>query len=198
MSVLTSRRTKWAAAVATALVLAGAALVIERGGLLAWAACALGLLLLTKILLRPSPADLVLSLLVVAVGGLGWAVTKHRVVSAWESAEVVELMVDMPGTPHTVRLWVVDRGATPILLYVAEPEIADLLVSGQPVTLERAGAASVKRPTARPVEAVPEAERVAINQLFAAKYGHLGWASELHVRVMGQSRDRVALIVELD
>ena len=198
MSLLASNRTKFAAAIATALLLVGGALVIDRGGLLAWAACSLGLVLVAKTLLRPSPSDLIVGLLVVAAAGLGWAVTTHRVVSAWESAEVVELGVETPGAPHTVRLWVVDRGETPTLLYVAEPVIADLLMAGQPVSFERAGATSAKHPTARPAEAVPEAEMAEFNELLSAKYGHLFWASDLYARMLGTARDRVTLIVELN
>ena len=176
----------------------GLLIALDRGGVLAWAGCILGIALLLKISLRPSRIDLVASIGAAAIWALAWVGTIYYVVSVWESGEVVVLAVEMPNETHTVRVWVVDIDESLVLYYDAEPEIAEAMISDQQVSVTRADQLlEFTRVDVRTADDVPEAELNQIFQLLEDKYGSRNEASALYAMMVGRSRDRVGVVLTL-
>ncbi len=184
--------------IAALIAIVGAALAIDRGGVLAWLGVFLGPLLLIKIYARPSAQDLGLSIGVALVWSLAWGATIYYVISTWESGEVVELGIETPNGTHTARVWILDADKSTVLIYDAEPEIAKALMSGNPVSVRRNGVVSVKIPNATPIENVPEGEVNAIFGLMEQKYGRRNFATDVFYNVLGGRRDRTVMVVKLD
>lgn len=187
-----------ASILAALIALVGGALVVERGGLLAWIGLAVGLALLIKIYLRPSAVDLALSIGTAAVWALTWAGTAWFVFSTWESGEVVELSVETHDGIHTARVWALDEVDSLVLYYDAEPEIADALISGNPIRVQRQDQiVRLGDVVAIPVEDMPEDELNRLYGLMIDKYGDRNVATDVFYGLLGRSRDRVAVVVTI-
>jgi len=176
---------------------AGLILLTDRGGLIAWSTCFAGIALLAKISLKPSGRDLKLSIGLAAVPLLAWAATLSYVISTWESGEVVELVIDTDRGAHTVRVWVLDIGADPLVYYDAEPGAAMSLLAGEPLRLTRAEDVSVRIPIATRVEALDQEQTKRIFEAMGAKYGDRMGAADVYYLMLGRSRDRIAVVASL-
>ena len=187
-------RRNLAVGLSSLLLLAGVALAIDRGGLLAWLGVVLGGALLFKAVKRSGATDPVLAASVLAAWGLSWGIAWFYVQSTWESGEVVQIEVD-GGRP--ARVWVMDTEAGPIMYYDAPPEAAQGLLAGAPMTMVRNRALQEGCARATRLEDLP-AERV--QDLFGRmeqKYGEQSSATNVFYLVLGVKRDRVGLVIEL-
>ena len=95
-------------AIAGLLPTLGTVLLLERGGLFAWAGIILGIVLLIKTLTLPSVAGLKISFLTTATFVAAWAATYLSIVLIWESGEIAELNVENSEGVSTIRVWVLD------------------------------------------------------------------------------------------
>ncbi|MGI9327039.1 MAG: hypothetical protein ACR2PZ_17610 [Pseudomonadales bacterium] len=172
-------------------------LLVDRGGLIAWATLIIGVALLAKIWLKPARLDLGFSVGLAVVPVLAWFGTLYYVISTWESGEVVELAINTSSGPHTARLWVLDIEETPLVYYDAEPEAAKSLLAARPLQFTRAGEVSTRIPKARKIDALPEDEANQILEAMATKYGNRNAAADYYYGLLGRSRDRVALVAHL-
>lgn len=180
-------------------LLAGSSyLIFQRGGLLAWSGATVALVLMAKVSLRPSRADLGLAVTVAVLWGLAWPVTWHLVRSAWESGEVVQIAVDMPSGVHTARLWVVDLQGEPAVYYDAPPQVARALLQSPPLTLTRNGNVTRGCADASLIDDAPEKLLDEMFVLMDGKYGELDGATRLFDSVLGSRRDRTAVLLRLD
>jgi hypothetical protein len=184
--------------IAALVAAAGLALIVERGGMLAWAGAIAGVALLVKGSIRPTSRDLFLILAAASVWALIWVGTTYYVVSTWESGEVVELGIETPDGTHTARVWILDVDRSPVLVYDAAPEIAEALLHGNPVTVRRDGQLTLERPLARRIDDVPQDEVDAIFRLMDEKYGRRNLATDVFYRFLGRQRDRTVMIVKLE
>lgn len=173
-------------------------LVLDRGGLIAWAAFLIGAALLAKVWRRPSRADPALSIVLAAFLVLAWLGTRHYVISTWESGEVVELAIDTSNGPHTARVWVLDIEEQPHVYYDAEPEVADALLAGRPLRLTREDEVTTRIPVATRAEALSEGQAGRILEAMESKYGGRVAAADVYYLLLGRSRDRVAVVARLD
>ena len=194
---MTSDRSMLAITIAVTATLVAGVLVYDRSGVIAWLIVVLGALLLAKIWLKPSARDLGLAIGLSALFAISWFGVQQYVISTWESGEVVELEVDTERGKHSVRLWVMDIGAAPTVYYDAEPSAARSLLAGKPVRLTRAGESSLRTPIARQVETLTEQETNDVLEAMESKYGERNGAADVYYLMLGRSRDRVALVVEL-
>ncbi len=176
---------------------AGVLLIVDRGGLIAWAGLIIGGVLFLKNYFRPSAWDLSLSLGMGAALIAAWVGTFYYVISTWESGEVVELTIDIREGTHTARLWVLDMEATPLVYYDADPVEADFLLAGEPVEFSRGGQVSTRIPVATRIEDLAEDEGHKILQAMQAKYGERNSAAVVYYLLLGQPRDRVSLVARL-
>ncbi len=182
------------AAAVTALALA---LVVDRGGLIAWSALLLGAGLLLKIWRRPGSADLKLSVGLGAGAALAWIGTLGYVLSTWESGEVVELAMETRSGAHTARVWVLDIDAHEVIYYDASAEAAESLLAGNPLKLTRGGHVSTRIPEATKADDLPEERANRIFEAMASKYGARVDAATLWYLMLGRSGDRVAVVASL-
>ncbi len=193
--MLKSRRTAIVLAVLT--IVAALLLVVERGGLIAWAALLLGIALLVKIWRKPASRDLGLSLGLILFFVVAWVGSFYYVIATWESGEVVELVIDTSKGPHTARVWIMDMGTSPTIYYDAEPEVADALLAGKPLQLTRAGATSTRIPKATRFDELPEKEASRIFEAMETKYKGLNGGAIVYYVMLGGGRDRVVVVADL-
>ncbi|NKC01226.1 MAG: hypothetical protein GKR90_22395 [Pseudomonadales bacterium] len=180
--------------IAVALVL-----IIDRGGLIAWSAFVIGVVLLAKSWFKPRKLDLVLAGGLAIFSLLAWLGSFYYVISTYESGEVIELTIDTKSGLHTARLWVFEHGGPgPVIYYDAEPEAAESLLAGRSLQFTRDGAVNTQIPNARRVEAIPEEEASGILEAMATKYGDRMIAADVYYLLVGRPRDRVALVIRLD
>ena len=177
--------------------LAALFLVVDRGGLIAWSVLVLGAALLAKIWFKPSKADMGLGIGLASIGVLAWFGTLYYVISTYESGEVVELSIKTNNGAHTARLWVLDIGADPVVYYDADPEVAASLLAGTPLQFTRSGKVSTRIPKATPVATLPEDEANRILSVMESKYRGRTTAADVYYLMLGNPRDRVALIASL-
>ncbi len=177
---------------------AALALVIDRGGLIAWATALLAVGLLAKTLIRPTRFDLGLSIGLPAVAVLAWAGVFYCVITTYESGEVVQLSVETSSGPAFARLWVFDTNMGPTLYYDAPPQMAELLLAGEPMWVERAGQASVRTLVATPAETLAEPQAAHVLESMGAKYGERMTAADLYYVLLGRPRDRIPLVLTFD
>jgi hypothetical protein len=111
---MTSAR-KGAAFIAFAITAIAMVLVADRGGLIAWSAVLLGVVMLLKIWLKPSSYDLALSFGVAALPVLAATGTFSYIITTWETGKVVELAIETANGTHTARVWVLDIEAQPVI-----------------------------------------------------------------------------------
>ena len=183
---------------AALMAIAGLVLVMERGGVLAWTGCIVGLFLSIKSMYRPSAMDAAFVLGSCIMWPLAWFATNYYVISTWESGEVVELIIPIPGGEHTVRTWVLDDDKSALIYYDAEPEVVSALQSGNPVRFSRGG---VDRSLVAKVTLVNDLQperTIRIFDLMNIKYGDRNAATGVYYTLLGRSRDRIAIIVELE
>lgn len=178
-------------------ILAALILLVERGGLIAWAALLIGIALLVKIWRKPSARDLGLSLGLVIISAVAWVGSFYYVISTWESGEVVELVIDTSKGAHTARVWIMDIGASPTVYYDAEPEVAEALLAGNPLQLTRAGEVSTRIPKATRFDELPEKEANQIFEAMEAKYEGLNGGAIIYYVMLGGGRDRVVVVADL-
>jgi len=177
------------------MLLVASVLLVDRGGLIAWSIFIVTLGLLIKTWRKPGKTDVRLSLALAMFAGLAWAVTLNYVISTYESGEVVELTVDTVNGVHKARVWIFDGPVDEIAYYDAEPEVADALLSGQPLQFLRGGKVSTRLPKAALADNLSEDEAKRVFDAMSAKYGARMTAADLYYVLLGRPRDRVALIV---
>lgn len=182
---------------AALITVAALALVVDRGGLIAWVACILGALLFARLWLRPGSPGLWLSISLACVTALAWLSVFYYVIFTYESGEVVELAIDTSDGIHTLRLWVLDVGTEEIVYHDSAPKVATSLLAGTPLKFTRRGVVSQRLPKARMVESLPEAEANSLLESMNKKYGSRTNAAYLYYVLLGLPRDRVPLVVNL-
>ncbi len=183
--------------VACLTALAALLVVIDRGGLIGWAALVFSIALLAKLWLKPSGLDLGLGLALAVIPAAAWIATFYYVINTWETGEVVELVIDTGNGPHTARLWVLDIGADPTVYYDADPQAAASLLAGKPLQFTRAGEVSTRIPQATRVDELPEDTANQVLDAMQTKYGDRNDAATVYYLMLGRSADRVALVADL-
>ena len=183
--------------VAALVALAALILVIQRGGVLAWLVLMLAAGLLLKVWRKPSSFDLPAGLALLVLPSLVWIGVQQYVIATWESGEVVELAFDTEAGPHTVRLWVMDLGASPTVYYDAGPQAAKALLAAEPVQFTRAGQTTTRIPAARLVDELTASEADRVLNAMAEKYGDRNHAATIYYVMLGRAQDRVGLVVDL-
>ncbi|MEM9621660.1 MAG: hypothetical protein AAF993_08435 [Pseudomonadota bacterium] len=183
--------------VAVLITLAMVLLVVERGGLIAWAGLLGGACLTAKIWWKSARPDLAVSLILAALLVITWFGTHRYVIATWESGEVVELIIELPDRQHTARLWVMDIGEHPTVYYDAAPEVAAILLAGEPVQFRRAGQLSTRIPQTTAVDAMSAAQADRVLTAMQTKYGARNDAATVYYGLLGASRDRVAIVATL-
>lgn len=185
-------------AVAFLVLAAGAVLIYQRGGVLAWVGIFLGAGLFLKFLLRPSNWDLPLALTMSALWAFAWLAVFYYVISTWETGEVVELTIQAPSGSHSARTWILEAPSALILYYDAPIEVAGALLSGAPLAVMRDDKPLViHQYTAVRLDDMPEDE---INQLFdlmSKTYGERNAATDVFYRFLGRSRDKAGVVIEI-
>ena len=187
----------FAAAVVLPIAIVSTALVVTRGGAIAWFALVCSLLLLLKIRLRPARSDLFAACGIAIVGVLSWLVVHHHVISTWESGEVVELTIDTSEGQLTARLWVFDIDGDPHVYYDAPPQAAASLLAGDMVVYNRGGVVSNRVPAAFTADDLSQESVTRVVKAMQDKYGDRNNAAVLYYLLLGSPRDRVALVVRL-
>ena len=172
-------------------------LVMNRGGVIAWSALLLGSVLLTKIWLKPTRADLGLSAGLAALAVVIWIATFNYVINTWESGEVVELVMETNTGTHTTRVWVLEFDSDPVIYYDAPPAAATALLAGTPLQFTRGAEVSTRIPQTTEADALSEEEAKRIFEAMAAKYGEKVDAADIYYLMLGRSRDRVAVVASL-
>ncbi len=188
---------KVALAFAGFFFIAALALLVERGGLIAWGGVIIGATLLMKSWFKPSKRDLSVSVILAITLLLAWFGTRQYVLSTWESGEVVELSFAVGDGEHTARLWVMDIEGHPVVYYDAAPDAANALLNGTPVRFARDGKTSVRIPDATPVDELPETEANRVLEAMGTKYGDRNSAATVYYVMLGRPKDRVAVVVRL-
>ena len=183
--------------VAAAVSAAALMIVIERGGLIAWTALLLGVGLFLKTLLKPSKLDTGMGIGLALIALAAWFGTHRYVISTWESGEVVELTIGTDTGAHTARLWVLDIGEHPTVYFDAEPELAASLLEGVPVQFTRNGETSRRTPRATRADDLSQETANAVFAAMVEKYGDRNGAADIYYLLLGSSRDRVPVVVEL-
>lgn len=183
--------------IAGLMTLVALALVVDRGGVIAWGTFVLAGALLAKIWLKPSKSDTKWSVGVAIIPTLAWIGTFYYVITTYESGEVVELAIDLGADTHTARAWVLEIGTDPVVYYEADPEVAESLLAGKPLQFTRAGKKDVRIPNAKLVDSLPEGEANRVLEVMRDKYGNRMTAADIYYVMLGSPRDRVALLVTL-
>ena len=178
-------------------LLAALFLIIDRGGLIAWASLLTGSALLAKTLLKPSKRDLQMCIGLATLSALSWVRTFYYVISTYESGEVVELTLDTEYGVHTARLWVFEVEGEPNIYFDAEPHLAHSLLGGKPLQFTRGGDTSKRIPKARKIDELTESEGERLLAAMTSKYGDRMNAATLYYVLLGIPRDRIALVANL-
>jgi hypothetical protein len=147
--------------------------------------------------LRPSRTDSLLSLGFTLLWVVAWVVTWDYVRSAWESGEVVEIGVQVPGGIHNARLWVFDLDGEPVVYYDAPPRVGDELLAGAPMTINRGDRRIAGCSAATRVDELSDEEIAAVFSLIEKKYHEHNRATEVFYSVLGGERDRIALLLRI-
>ncbi len=197
LEAMTSKHRIFVTLTAGITAIVALALLIERGGLIAWLGVFIGVALLAKAWLKPGRRDLAISIALALLLVVAWFGSRYYVISTWESGEVVELVIPTNAGPHTARLWVLDIGEYPVVYYDAEPEVAAALLAGTPIQLTRKGEVSTRIPQTRLVDTLPEAEANEVLAGMETKYGERNNAAVVYYLMLGRSRDRIAVVASL-
>ncbi len=183
--------------IAVLLLASGAVLLIERGGVFAWAGIVTGIALLIKILARPSIADAKISVLALTAIAAAWIVTYLSVILIWESGEIAELHVETLTGVSTTRVWVLDFDGDTVIFYDAEPEDAAILRGDPQISVTRE---NTEIEYSR-IEVISEAAPAeAVNRIYEGwneKYGNRNLATPFYSLMFGRSRTKEAFIITL-
>ena len=177
--------------IAGLLLTLGTVLLLERGGLFAWAGIILGIVLLIKILALPSVADVKISVLTTATFVATWAATYLIIILIWESGEIAELHVENSEDVSTTRVWVLDLGGDTIIFYDAEPEDAAILRGDPKISLTRENT-EIKYSQIHVISS-EDAPIDSLNRVYEGwgeKYGNRTLATPVYSLMYGRSRTK--------
>lgn len=184
--------------IAGLLLTFGTVLLLERGGLFAWAGIILGIVLVIKILALPSLADVKISVLTTATFVATWAATYLIIILIWESGEIAELHVENSEGFSTTRVWVLDLGGDTIIFYDAEPEDAAILRSDPKISLTRENR-EIKYSQTHVISS-EDAHTDSLNRVYegwSEKYGNRTLATPVYSLMYGRSRTKESFIITL-
>ena len=184
--------------IAGLLLTLGTVLLLERGGLFAWAGIILGIVLLIKILALPSVADVKISVLTTATFVATWAATYLIIILIWESGEIAELHVENSEDVSTTRVWVLDLGGDTIIFYDAEPEDAAILRGDPKISVTREN--TEIRYSQIHVISSEDARTDSLNRVYegwSEKYGNRTLATPVYSLMYGRSRTKESFIITL-
>lgn len=173
-------------------------LVLNRGGLLAWAMTIVGAALLLKFWLKPASTDAVSGAATASIGALLWAGTFYYVIATWESGEVVELTINTANGTHTARVWALEIDGSVVIYYDAPPNAAEALLSGNPLQLRSGSDVSTRIPLAEKIDALPEHRAERVLDAMVSKYGDRVGAADVFYLLLGRPKDRVGVVAELN
>jgi len=178
-------------------LIASGYLVFQRGGILAWSGAVAALLLYAKHSLRPSRTDSLASLGVTLLWVVAWVVTWDYVRSTWESGEVVEIGIQVPGGIHKARVWVLDLDGDPVVYYDAPSRVGDELLADAPMTIIRDEKSIAGCSDATRVDDLSEEEVAVVFSLMEDKYQERNRATAIFYSVLGVERDRIGLLLRV-
>ena len=184
--------------IAGLLLTLGTVLLLERGGLFAWAGIILGIVLLIKILALPSVADVKISVLTTATFVATWAATYLIIILIWESGEIAELHVENSEDASTTRVWVLDLGGDTIIFYDAEPEDAAILRGDPKISVTRENK-EIKYSQIHVISS-EDAPTDSLNRVYegwSEKYGNRTLATPVYSLMYGRSRTKESFIITL-
>ena len=184
--------------IAGLLLTFGTVLLLERGGLFAWAGIILGIVLLIKILALPSVADVKISVLTTATFVATWAATYLIIILIWESGEIAELHVENSEDVSTTRVWVLDLGGDTIIFYDAEPEDAAILRGDPKISVTRDN--TEIEYSQIDVVSSEDAPIDLLNKVYegwSEKYSNRTLATPVYSLMFGRSRTKESFIITL-
>jgi hypothetical protein len=184
--------------IAGLLLTFGTVLLLERGGLFAWAGIILGIVLLIKILALPSVADVKISVLTTTTFVATWAATYLIIILIWESGEIAELHVENSEDVSTTRVWVLDLGGDTIIFYDAEPEDAAILRGDPKISVTRENS-EIKYSQFHVISS-EDARTDSLNRVYegwSEKYGNRTLATPVYSLMYGRSRTKESFIITL-
>tara|TARA_A100001037_G_scaffold40520_1_gene31588 strand:+ start:229 stop:825 length:597 start_codon:yes stop_codon:yes gene_type:complete len=184
--------------IAGLLLTLGTVLLLERGGLFAWAGIILGIVLLIKILALPSVADVKISVLTTATFVAAWAATYLIIILIWESGEIAELHVENSEDVSTTRVWVLDLGGDTIIFYDAEPKDAAILRGDPKISVTRENT-EIKYSQIHVISS-EDARTDSLNRVYEGwrqKYGNRTLATPVYSLMYGRSRTKESFIITL-
>ena len=184
--------------IAGLLLTLGTVLLLERGGLFAWAGIILGIVLLIKILALPSVADVKISVLTTATFVATWAATYLIIILIWESGEIAKLHVENSEDVSTTRVWVLDLGGDTIIFYDAEPEDAAILRGDPKISVTRENS-EIKYSQFHIISS-EDARTDSLNRVYegwSEKYGNRTLATPVYSLMYGRSRTKESFIITL-
>ena len=184
--------------IAGLLLTFGIVLLLERGGLFAWAGIILGIVLLIKILALPSVADVKISVLTTATFVATWAATYLIIILIWESGEIAELHVENSEDVSTIRVWVLDLDGDTIIFYDAEPEDAVILRGDPKISVTRENT-EIKYSQIHVISS-EDAPIDSLNRVYEGwgeKYGNRTLATPVYSLMYGRSRTKESFIITL-
>ncbi len=187
-----------ALSIAGLLLASGAVLLVERGGLFAWAGTLAGIGLLIKILARPSAADSKISALALTAFATAWIVTYLSIVLIWETGEIAELHVETSTGVNTTRVWVLDFEGDTVIFYDAEPEDAASLRGDPKISVTRRST-EIEYAQVQVISA-EAAPAEAINRIYEGwheKYGNRNLVTPVYSLMFGRSRTKEAFVITL-
>lgn len=186
------------ARIASVLLLAvGLGLGVYRGGVLSWLGAALGLVLLAKSLLKPSPKNFVIAGTVATLWLLCWPAIFYYVLSVWERGEVVELSIEAGDATHRVRTWILDDAGTPLVFYDAPGSVSQAWLDAEHIQVRRGSVTDIFAASVVPASRLSEDEVARVFALAEQDYGELNYATQIRYGALGRSPDRVLLIIRL-
>jgi len=184
--------------IAGLLLTFGTILLLERGGLFAWAGIILGIVLLIKILALPSVADVKISVLTTATFVAAWVATYVAIIVIWESGEIAELHVENLEGVSTIRVWVLDLDSDTIIFYDAEPEDAAILRGNPKISVTRDNTEieysqiDVVSSEVAPIDSLNK-----VYEGWSEKYGNRTLATPVYSLMFGRSRTKESFIITL-
>ena len=184
--------------IAGLLLTFGTVLLLERGGLFAWAGIILGIVLLIKTSALPSVADVKISVLTTATFVATWAATYLIIILIWESGEIAELHVENSEDVSTTRVWVLDLGGDTIIFYDAEPEDAAILRGDPKISVTRENT-EIKYSQIHVISS-EDARTDSLNRVYegwSEKYGNRTLATPVYSLMYGRSRTKESFIITL-
>ena len=184
--------------IAGLLLTLGTVLLLERGGLFAWAGIILGIVLLIKILALPSVGDVKISVLTAAAFVAAWVATYVAIIVIWESGEIAELHVENLEGVSTIRVWVLDLDSDTIIFYDAEPEDAAILRGDPKISVTRDN--TEIEYSQIDVISSEDAPIDSLNKVYEGwneKYGNRTLATPVYSLMFGRSRTKESFIITL-